>query len=69
MVLSSCSGIQGQASKINRPATPIYPKIFDRELSCLTDDVYNRLNTAKTMCRGRVITYEKAIDAYNESIK
>ena len=69
MVLSSCCGIQGKPSPINRPDTPIYPKIQSHELECLADDVYMRLNKGKTMCRERVKTYENVIDAYNESIK
>lgn len=69
MVSISCCGIQGAASPIERPNTPIYPKIQASELECLTDDVYTRLNLGKTMCRERVKTYEHVIDIYNESIK
>ena len=71
LALSSCSSCptQGKAAPIDRPVTPFYPVVFGHELSCLTDDVYKRLNIGKTMCRKRVKTYEKAIDKYNESIK
>jgi len=71
MVLSSCNScpIQGKAEKINRPAEPVYPKVWQQELACLSDETYKKLNTGKTMCRERVKTYEQVIDKYNESIK
>jgi len=69
LVLSSCGSIQGKPSEIDIPATPIYPIIFGHELSCLTQDVYERLDDAKIMCRGRVKTLEDSIKAYNDSIK
>lgn len=67
--MSSCGSIQGTPATIERFNTPKYPKILGKELSCLSSDVYKRLNTGKTMCRERVKTYENVIDKYNDSIK
>ena len=69
LVLSNCGSIQGKPSEIDILPPPIYPKVKGSELSCLTQDVYDRIDDAKIMCRGRVKTLEDAIKAYNDSIK
>ena len=70
LVLSSCCNtpIQGKAAPIELPNSITFPKVYAEELACLTDDVYNRLDDGRIMCRSRLKTLEKAINAYNDSL-
>ena len=71
MVLSSCCGnpIQGKASPIELPETPVYPTIKAEALACITDQTYEALNVRRARCESRVKTLENAIKAHNKSLE
>jgi len=67
MILSSCSCPTEMTGRIDRPASPIYPKIWGHKLQCLDKETYKALNKRRAMCEGRVKTLEKSIDDFNNA--
>jgi len=67
MILSSCACPTPAPARIDRPASPIYPKIWGHKLQCLDKETYKNLNIRRAMCEGRVKTLEKSIDKFNEA--
>ena len=65
-VLSGCSGFVGKTI-IHRPASLVLPvKPTDKELGCLSIDVFSRTIQRDSAREGRLETLEGQIDAHNK---